>query len=112
MSAQATVENLSISPKKLKRLVDVVRGRHVEEARAILNSLPTPAAQEIAKVLKSAVANAENNLMLSPANLKIVTIFANKAVTLKRMRAMTRGRASRIFKHHSHVTIVVDERGN
>jgi len=112
MSAQATVENLSISPKKLRRLVNVVRGRDVEEARAILNGLPTPAAQEIAKVLKSAVANAENNLMLSPTNLKIVAVFANKALTLKRMRARTRGRASRIFKHHSHVTVVVDERGN
>jgi len=102
-------KGITISPKKLKWVVDLVRGKRVEEAMTILKYTPTPAAQEVAKVVKAAAANAENNLLLDPESLRIVGIFANKGPTLKRVRAMARGRAGRINKRSSHITVLVDE---
>ena len=109
MAAQATTKGVTISPKKLKWVVNMVRGKKVDEAVTILKYAPTPAAQEVAKVVKSAAANAENNLLLEPDALRIVAVYAGKGPTLKRFRASARGRAGRINKRSSRITVVVDE---
>jgi len=109
MAIRATATNTGISVKKFKPIADLVRGRNVEEALEALQFLPSPAAAQLAKVVKSAAANAENELFLSRSDLKIVEIYANEAPSLKRIRARARGRAARIIKRNSHVTVVVDE---
>ena len=109
MAVQATAKGITISPKKLKWVVNMVRGKKVDEALTILKYAPTPAARDVAKVVKSAAANAENNLLLEPDALRVVAIFANKGPVLKRFRASARGRAGRINKRSSRVTVVVDE---
>jgi len=87
----------------------MVRGKKVDEALAILRFTPTPTAQVVAKVVKSAIANAENNFQVSPSDLKIVKIFADEARTLKRHRPRARGRGSPILKRSSHITVIVAE---
>lgn len=109
MAVQATAKGITISAKKLKWLANMVRGKNVEEALVLLRYTPTPAAREVAKVVKSAAANAENNLLLDPEGLRVVNIFANQGPSLKRFRARARGRAARIIKRSSHITVVVDE---
>lgn len=109
MTVQAIAKGVTISPKKLKWVVDLVRGKPVEEALTILRYSPTLGAQEVAKVVKAAAANAENNLLLDPEALRIVGIFANKGASLKRFRAKARGRAGRIIKRSTHITVLVDE---
>ena len=109
MAVQAVAKGVTISPKKLKWIVQSVRGMKVTDALNTLKFLPSPAAREVAKVVKSAVANAENNLMLNQDDLRIVSIYADKGQVLKRIRARPRGRASRILKRSSHVTVIVDE---
>ena len=109
MAIRATATNTGISVKKFKPIADLVRGRNVEEALEALQFLPSPAAAQLAKVVKSAAANAENQLYLSRSALKIVEIYANEGPSLKRFRARARGRAARIIKRNSHVTVVVDE---
>ena len=109
MVAQATARGVTISSKKLIWVVNLVRGKSVEEALSILRYYPSPGAQEVAKVVKSAAANAENNLLLDPDSLHIVGIFANEGPSLKRFRARARGRAGRITKRSSHITVLVDE---
>jgi large subunit ribosomal protein L22 len=107
MEVRAVSKNTGISPRKVRPLVDLVRGKKVDEALALLKFAPTPTARVVAKVVKSAVANAENNFQLSPSDLKIVTIFADEARTLKRYRPRARGRASPILKRSSHITVIV-----
>lgn len=109
MSVKATAKNVGISPKKLQRLVSTVRGKRVEDALNILRVLPSPAAQVVAKVVRSAAANAENNMMLSPSELRVIGIYADQGRTLKRFRAAARGRAAPIKKRSSHITVVVGE---
>lgn len=109
MTVQAIAKGVTISPKKLKWVVDLVRGKPVGEALTILRYYPTPGAHEVAKVVKAAAANAENNLLLDPEALRIVGIFANKGPSLKRIRARARGRAGRIIKRSTHITVLVDE---
>jgi len=81
----------------------------VYEALTILKFTPTPAAAVVDKVIKSAAANAENNYQLTPSDLKVVKIFSDEARTLKRFRAAARGRANRILKRSSHITVIVSE---
>jgi len=107
MKVRAVAKDTGISPRKVRLLVDLVRGKKVDEALALLKFAPTPTARVVAKVVKSAVANAENNFQLSPSDLKIVTIFADEARTLKRFRPRSRGRASPILKRSSHITVIV-----
>ena len=109
MPISATAKNTGISVKKLLPLVDLVRGQNVEEALDMLEFLPSPAAARVAPVLKSAAANAENEIFARPSDLTITEIYANEAPRLKRFRARARGRASRIIKRSSHITVVVDE---
>jgi large subunit ribosomal protein L22 len=109
MPVSATAKNTGVSVKKLLPIVDLVRGQNVEEALDMLEFLPSPAAAKVARVVKSAAANAENEIFARPSDLTITEIYANEAPRLKRFRARARGRASRIIKRSSHLTVVVDE---
>ena len=109
MEVRAVAKDTGISPRKVRLLVDMVRGKKVDEALTILRFAPTPTAQVVAKVVKSAAANAENNFQMSPSDLKIVTVFADEARSLKRFRPRARGRASPILKRSSHITVIVAE---
>ena len=111
MEIRAISKDTGIPPRKVRRLVNLVRGRKVEEALDILKFAASPHARMVAKTVKSAAANAENNYQMSPADLKIVRIMADEARTLKRFRARARGRAAPILKRSSHITVVVTEEG-
>jgi large subunit ribosomal protein L22 len=105
----ATSSNTGISVRKLKPIVDLVRGRPVAEALQTLQFMASPAAGRVARVLKSAAANAENELMSRSGDLRVVEVYANEAPRTKRFRARARGRAARIVRRSSHITVVVDE---
>jgi len=109
MRVKAVAKDVGISPRKARLVVDMVRGKKVDEALTILNFLPTPSAKTVAKVIKSAVANAENNLQMAPADLRVAAIFVDEARTLKRFRPKSRGRVSPILKRSSHITVLVEE---
>jgi len=109
MEVRAVAKDTGISPRKVRLLVDMVRGKKVDEALAILRFTPIPAAKAVAKVVKSAAASAENNFQMSPSDLKIVKIFADEARTLKRYQPQPRGRSSSIHKRSSHITVIVTE---
>ena len=110
MEVRAKAKNISVSPKKLRRMVGAVRGLPVNEALTLLRFLPSAAAADIAKVIRSAAANAENNFQMNPDSLKIVGIRADEGMKLRRFRAAARGRAGSIHKRHSHITVVIDEK--
>ena len=109
MQVRAEAKDVGISPQKVQLVIDLVRGKKVNEALAILKFLPTPAARAVAKVIKSAAANAENNFQMMPSELKIVSISANQGHTLKRFRPQARGRFNPILKRSSHITVFVAE---
>lgn len=110
MKVKAIAKDTGISPRKVRPLVDLVRGRKVDEALQILKYMPTPHAKVVAKAVKSAAANAENNSQMSPEELYIVKIHADKARTLKRFRARARGRAAPILRRSSHITVIIEEK--
>lgn len=109
MPATASAKNTGISVKKLLPIVDLVRGKRLDEAMEILQFLPSPAAAQVAKVVKSAGANAENELLANTADLRVVQIYADEGPRLKRFRARARGRGARIVRRNSRITVVVDE---
>jgi len=109
MEVRAIAKNTGVSASKVRPLLDMVRGQKVDRALTILRFTPTPTARIVAKVVKSAAANAENNFQMSPPDLRIAGIFADEAPTLKRYRPRARGRVSPIRKHSSHITVVVTE---
>jgi len=109
MRIKAVSRNSGLSPRKVRLLIDMVRGKKVEDALNILKFAPTPQAKVVAKAVKSAAANAENNFHMDPAELKVVTIYADEAQSLKRFRASARGRAARFNKRSSHSSGVVAE---
>ena len=110
MEVRAIAKDTGISVRKVRPLVDMVRGKKVDEALTLLRFTPTPKAQLVAKVVKSAAANAENNFQMSPSDLRIVSIFADKARPMDRYRPRARGRASPIRKRSSHITVIVAEK--
>jgi large subunit ribosomal protein L22 len=110
MQVSATLTNIKHSPRKVRLVVDAVRGKQVDEALAILRFMPQHSARDVAAVLKSAKANAENNLLLDPQSLYIKEIVANEGPRMKRIHARARGRADRIVKRMSHVTVTVANR--
>jgi large subunit ribosomal protein L22 len=112
MEVRAVAKDTGVSPRKVRPLVDMVRGKKVDEALTVLKFAPTPIARVVAKAVKSAAANAENNFQMSPSELKIVNIFADEARTLKRYRPRARGRVSPILKRSSHITVIVAEQGD
>jgi len=102
-------KDTGISPQKVRPLVDMIRGKKVDEALTILRFASTPAARIVAKTVKSAAASADNNFQMEPSNLKIVGVFTDKARTLKRYRPQARGRASPILRRSSHITVIIAE---
>lgn len=109
MEVKAIAKNTGLPAGKLRPLVDMVRGKQVDDALTMLRFTPTPKAKVIAKVVRSAVANAENNFQMEPADLKIVRIYVDEAIRMRRYRPRSRGRASPIRKNSSHITVVVAE---
>ena len=109
MPVRAVSTNTGISVKKVKPIIDLVRGKNVDDALQVLRFLPSPVAARVAKVVKSAASNAENELLARTSDLKIVEIYANEGPRLKRFRARARGRVARIIRRNSHITVVVDE---
>lgn len=110
MEAKAIAKDIRISPRKMRLSIDLIRGKDVTEADIILANLNKDAANVIRKVLKSAVANAENNLELKKENLYVSEAYVNESKTLKRGRAGAKGSPKPILKRSSHVTVVVSER--
>ncbi|GAA0734341.1 50S ribosomal protein L22 [Clostridium oceanicum] len=110
MEAKAIVRYVRMSPRKIGVVLNLVRGKNVNEAFAILKYTPRDAAQVVYKALKSAVANAENNLNLDVNSLVISETYVGEGPTLKRYQPHAQGRAFRIRKRTSHLTLVVKER--
>ncbi|MGQ0842744.1 MAG: 50S ribosomal protein L22 [Sporichthyaceae bacterium] len=109
-SAVARARYLRIAPMKTRRVVDMIRGLPAAEAQAILAFAPQAAAEPVGKVLASAVANAQNNFSLDPRTLYISEAFVDEGPTMNRFRPRAQGRAYRIRKRTSHVTVVVTSR--
>ena len=107
--AVATLKNARISARKVKIVADLIRGKKVSEALAIVKFAPKASAEIIEKLLKSAIANAENNHFMKSEDLYVAEIFANQGPTLKRIRPAVKGSAVRIRKRTSHITIVLRE---
>ena len=110
MEAKAVAKYVRMSPSKLKPLADLVRGKDLTEALTILKFTPGKSAEYVEKVVQSAKANAENNFEMDPANLYVAEIFVNQGPTMKRWRAGSQGRAGRILKRSSHITVALKER--
>ena len=106
-SATARVRYLNIAPMKTRRVVDMIRGLPAAEAQAILAFSPQAASEPVGKVLASAIANAQNNFNLDPRTLYVSEAYVDEGPTMKRFRPRAQGRAYRIRKRSSHVTIVV-----
>ncbi|HEO8099382.1 TPA: 50S ribosomal protein L22 [Streptococcus agalactiae] len=109
-SAKAMARTVRVSPRKTRLVLDLIRGKNVADAIAILKFTPNKAARVIEKTLNSAIANAENNFGLEKANLVVSEIFANEGPTMKRFRPRAKGSASPINKRTTHVTVVVSEK--
>jgi large subunit ribosomal protein L22 len=111
MAVRAVTKAYGQSPKKVRRVLALIRGKKVPEAQAILRFIPSPSARAVLKTLTSAVANAEHNALLSPEALRVVAAYADDGPRLKRARPQARGRINPILKRTCHITIVVDEEG-
>lgn len=109
LETRAILRYARISSRKVKIVADLIRGKKVEEALAIIKFTPKAASEILEKLLKSAIANAENNHGMNRANLIVSEIYANQGPTLKRIRAAAKGSAVRIRKRTSHITIKVKE---
>ena len=111
MEVRARLSHLQASPQKVRLVVDLIRGKDVEEAATILKMLRKAAARPVAKLLRSAISNAENREQgVDVGRLYVKEAFVDGGPTLKRIRANTMGRAFRILKRQSHVTITLDTR--
>ncbi|KYP79692.1 50S ribosomal protein L22 [Ferroacidibacillus organovorans] len=110
MEARAVAKHIRIAPRKMRLVVDLIRGKSVGEAIAILKHTPKAGSPVIEKVLKSAIANAEHNYNLDTERLVISKVFVDQGSTLKRFHPRSQGRAFSILKHTSHVTVVVTEK--
>lgn len=106
----ATARYIRISSRKVKIVIDLIRGKSAKEALAILEYTPKAACEPVAKLLNSAIANAENNMELNRDNLYVAEVYANQGPTLQRYRPRARGSASRIRKRTSHITIILDQK--
>ena len=111
MAVKAVHRNFGMSPQKVRRVLGLVRGKPVAEAIAAIQFIPSPAARAVVKVIKSAVANAENNDLMMADSLRVVAAYADDAPRLKRFRPKSRGRISPIIRRNCHITIAVDEEG-
>ena len=110
MEAKAHLNYVRISPRKVGIVCDLIRGKSVSQATAILMSTPKSASEPMLKLLKSAAANAENNHQMDPEKLYVSETYANPGPIIKRIMPRAQGRAYRINKRTSHITIVVKEK--
>ncbi|MGH3825486.1 MAG: 50S ribosomal protein L22 [Pseudonocardiaceae bacterium] len=106
--AVARARYARVTPMKARRVIDLIRGRSAQEALAVLQFAPQAASAPVSKVLASAIANAENNLALDPDTLVVSRAFVDEGPTLKRFRPRAQGRAYRIRKRTSHITVEVE----
>ena len=109
MQVSATARRLQISPQKARLVVDQVRGKPVADALDILNFSTKKGAVLVRKVLESAIANAENNEGADIDELRVSEVFVNEGMTMKRIKPRAKGRADRIFKRSSHITVTVTD---
>ncbi|MET0993083.1 MAG: 50S ribosomal protein L22 [Mycobacterium sp.] len=109
-SAVAKARFVRVSASKARRVIDLVRGKSVSEALDILRWAPQAASEPVAKVIASAAANAQNNDGLDPSTLVVATVYADEGPTAKRIRPRAQGRAFRIRKRTSHITVIVESR--
>ena len=109
VAVRAFSRSAPIAPKKLRVLANSVRGKRVDEAMALLRFMPTPHAKLVAKTVRSAAANAENNYNLNPRSLRITQIYAGDGERFRRMMARARGRGDIIRRRKSNLTVVVEE---
>ncbi|MEQ6376622.1 50S ribosomal protein L22 [Bacillaceae bacterium S4-13-58] len=110
MQAKSIARSVRIAPRKARLVVDLIRGKEVGEALAILRHTQRAASPIVEKVLKSAIANAEHNYEMDTDNLVVTEAYVNEGATLKRFRPRAMGRASQINKRTSHITLVVSEK--
>lgn len=110
MEVKAVAKTVRVTPRKARLVMDEIRGLDVDHAAAILEFTPNKASKEIAKVLKSAVANATNNHQLDEEKLYVSKCFIDEGVTMKRFRPRAKGSAAPIMKRTSHITVMVSER--
>jgi large subunit ribosomal protein L22 len=110
VQVSATAKYVRLAPRKVRRVVDQIRGKQVDAALELLAFTNRAAAEPVAKTLRSAIANAENNGNLRANNLYVKTAYVDEGPTLKRIRPRAKGSASRINKRTSHITIVVAPR--
>ena len=109
MPAKASAKNVRVSPRKVRLLLRELPGKNIDDAITYLRFSGKPSARSVAKVVRSAAANAENNYQMSPDELRIVRAYADEAPTLKRFKPRSRGRVSPILRRFSHITVIVDE---
>src|SRR3954468_209578 len=109
-SATAKARFVRVSASKARRVIDLVRGKSVSEALDILRWAPQQASEPVAKVIASAAANAQNNDGLDPSTLVVAAVYADEGPTAKRIRPRAQGRAFRIRKRTSHITVIVESR--
>ena len=112
MEVRAKVRFISISPQKLRLVIDQVRGMDAEQAVTTLKFMPHKGAAFVSKAVASAMANAENNFDLDPTGMYVQTIFADEGPTQKRFKAGARGRYKPRIRRTSHLTVVLAERGD
>ncbi|MGI6120063.1 50S ribosomal protein L22 [Butyricicoccus intestinisimiae] len=110
MEAKATAKYVRISPRKVRQVVNLIRGKKISDAYAILQFTPNRSTDDVAKVLKSAVANAEHNNDMDVDDLIITRIYVDQGPTLKRIKPRAMGRADQIRKRTSHITVVVGDK--
>ena len=110
MEARAQARFIRVTPRKARRVVDLIRGLPAAEAQAVLRFAPQAASEPVGKVLASAIANAEHNFKLDSDTLVVSRAWVDEGPTLKRFRPRAQGRAYRINKRTSHITVVVESR--
>jgi len=109
VEVRATAKQIRVSPRKVRLVLNTIRGRKVDEALNLLDFLPNASARIVAKLVRSAAANAENNYNMLPSQLRVVGAYADEGYRLKRFRAGSRGRVNPYRHRFSHITVVVEE---
>lgn len=109
VAVRAYSRNAPVAPKKMRIILDEVRGKRVDEAMALLRFMPTPHARLVAKTVRSAAANAENNYSMDPRSLRITEAYTTDGQRLRRMSPRARGRGDIIRRRNCNITVVVEE---
>jgi large subunit ribosomal protein L22 len=112
MEVRASVTRVRVSPRKARLVVDLVRGKKVSDAIAMLRFVPNKAAEDVEQLLKSVSANAENNYDLDPEDLWVKAIYADDAPQMRRFKPKSRGRVGKILRRSCHITVIAEERNS